>query len=216
MYLTPSRARTVSDQGSAIIVALLATMLLGALGAGLVSVTNTEVAIAANYRDGSETGYAAEAAAEHLLGELQRSGNWSDLLTGAATSTFTDGTLTPTLASNRTISLPAVTARLQAESDAAASWGPNDPRWRLVAYGPLDRLAPGARPGPAYLAVWLADDPSETDGDPLRDTNDVVRVRARALGRGEASQDVELIVARDATSGAGRAGVRILSWRVVR
>ena len=216
MHLTSSRAGAGSDEGSVVIVALLATVLLGALGAGLVSMTNTEVAIAANYRDGSETGYAAEAAAEHLVGELQRSGSWTDLLSGAAVSTFTDSTLTPTLASNRTISLPVLTARLQAESDAGASWGANDPRWRLVAYGPLARLTSGARPSPAYVAVWLADDPSEIDGDPLRDTNDVVRVRARALGRGEASQEVELVVARDATSGAGRAGVRILSWRVVR
>ncbi len=216
MHLTSSRAGTTSDQGSAVVIALLATMLLGALGAGLVSVTSTEVAIAANYRDGSETGYAADAGAEYLVGELQRAVNWSDLLGGAASLAFTDGSLTPTLASNRTISLPVMTAGVQAESDAAASWGPNNPRWRLVAYGPLDRLTGTARPSPAYVVVWLADDPSETDGDPLRDTNDVVRVRARALGRGEASQDVELIVARDATSGAGRAGVRILSWRVVR
>jgi hypothetical protein len=216
MSLTALRASAANDHGSAVVLALLATMLLGALGAGLVSMTTTEVAIAGNYRDGSETGYAAEAAAEYLVGELQRAANWSDLLSGAATLTFTDGTLTPTLASNRTISLPVMTAGLQAESDAGASRGANDPRWRLVAYGPLDRLTAGARPSPAYLAAWLADDPSDADGDPLRDTNDVVRVRARALGRAEASQDVELIVARDATSGAGRAGVRILSWRVVR
>ena len=216
IQMTPARAGFGSDQGSAVVLALLATMLLGALGAGLVSVTNTEVAIAANYRDGSETGYAAEAAAEHLVGELQRSANWSDLLNGAASVTFRDSTLTPTLASNRTISLPVMTASLQAESDGAGYWGPNDPQWRLLAYGPLDRLTGSSRPSPAYVAAWLADDPSETDGDPLRDTNDVVRVRARALGRGAASRDVELIVARDATSGAGRAGVRILSWRVVR
>ena len=200
-----------------VLLALIATMLLGALGGSLVTLTNTEALIAANVRDGSETLYAAEAGAEHVVLDLQQSGAWDDWLSGAATSTFVDGTLAPTLAAtNRTVSLPVLTADLQAASDAAASWGANNPQWRLVAYGPLDRLVAGGRSAPEYLAVWLADDPSETDGDPRRDTNGMVLVRARAFGRGEASRSLELAVARDATGGAGRAGVRILSWRVVR
>ena len=43
--------------------AVVATLVLGALGAGLITVSNTEAAIAANYRLSSELAYAAEAAA---------------------------------------------------------------------------------------------------------------------------------------------------------
>jgi hypothetical protein len=131
------------------------------------------------------------------------------------TSALSDGTMTPTLPSNRVASLAALTSELQAESDAAAAWGPNNPRWRLVAHAPISQLVAGGAAASTYVAVWLADDPSETDGDPWLDANGAVMLRARALGRGAASRSVELIVARHATGGAAT-GVRILSWRVVR
>ncbi len=196
--------------------ALVATLLLGALGAGLVSVTNTERAVAMNFRDAAETLYAAEVGAEYVLQELQASITWDDLLSGAATSTFSDGTLTPTLASNRTITLASLTADLQAESDRQGGWGANNPAWQLVAHAPLGRVTGGGPAVPGYAAVWLADDPSETDGDPRRDANGVVLLRAQAFGRGRATRSLELVVARDAASGPGRAAVRVLSWRVVR
>jgi hypothetical protein len=200
----------------AVLLVLVSTVLLGALGGGLVTLTSTETLIAANVRDSQETLYAAEAAADRVVQDLQQAASWDDFLGGAATSAFVDATLTPTLASNRVVSLTGMTSQMQAESNASASWGANDPQWRLMAYGPLDRLVTGGRATPAYVVAWLADDPSETDGNPQRDTNDVVFVRARALGRGEASRTIELTVAKDATGGAGRAGVRTLSWRVVR
>jgi len=199
-----------------VMLALVATVLLGALGGGLVTVTNTEAAIAMNFRDAAETLYAAEGGAEHVVQELQRATAWDDWLSGATRSNLTDGTLTPTLPSNRVVSLAAMTAELQAEWDAAAAWGSNNPRWRLVAHAPLNRVISGGRTGTAYVAVWVADDPSESDGDVAHDSNNVVLLRARALGRGAASRSVELTVAKSATGGPGSAGVRILSWRVVR
>lgn len=195
--------------------ALLATMLLSALGSSLVTLANTEALVAVNYRDGAETLYAAEAGAEHLVQELQRSPVWDEWLAGLRSSTLWDGAATPTLPGNRAVSLASLTADLQAESDAAAAWGANDPRWQIVAHAPLDAVA-AERPSAPYLAVWLADDPSETDGDPRRDANGVVLLRARAFGTGGASRSVELVVAKLAAGGAGGTGVRILSWRVVR
>jgi hypothetical protein len=199
-----------------VLLALVATLALGALGSGLVTLTNTEAAVASNFRDATDTLYAAEAGADHLVRELQGTSAWSDWLGGVAMSTLSDGTLTPTLPSNRVVSLTGLTAGLQGESDAAAAWGANNPRWRLVAHAPVSQLVPGGRAVPAYVAVWLADDPAETDGDPLRDTNGVVLVRARALGRNAASRIVELVAANNAVGGAGTPGVRVLSWRVVR
>ena len=52
-----------ADRGSAVIVALMATVLLNALGLGLIALTNTEATIASNFREASEIAYAAEAAA---------------------------------------------------------------------------------------------------------------------------------------------------------
>lgn len=198
-----------------LMLALVTTVLLGTLGGGLVTLSNTEAAIAANFRAGAEALYAAETGAEHVVHELQQSASWSDWLSGVAGSTLSDGTLTPTLPSNRVVSLAAMTSELQAESDAAAQWGPNSPRWRLAAHAPVSQLLGGGSGAATYVAVWVADDPSETDGDAWRDANGVVMLRARALGRGVASRSVDLIVARHATGGAA-AGVRILSWRVVR
>lgn len=199
-----------------VMLALVTTVLLGTLGGGLVTLSNTEAAIAANFRAGAEALYAAEAGAEHVVHELQQSAAWSDWLSGAAGSTLTDGTMTPTLPSSRVVSLIGMTSDLQAESDALAQWGPNNPRWRLAAHAPVSRFVAGGSGASTYVAVWVADDPSEIDGDVWRDANGVVMLRARALGRGVASRSVELIVARSATSGAGVTGVRILSWRVVR
>lgn len=198
-----------------VMLALVTTVLLGTVGGGLVTLSTTEAAIAANFRAGAEALYAAESGAEHVVQELQQSAAWDGWLSGAAGSTLTDGTLTPTLPSNRVVSLAAMTAELQAESDAAAEWGPNNPRWRLAAHAPISQLVAGGSSASTYVAVWVADDPSEIDGDVGRDANGVVMLRARGLGRGVASRSVELIVARDATGGAAT-GVRILSWRVVR
>ena len=199
-----------------VMLALVVTVMLGALGGGLVTIGNTETAIAANFRDAADSLYAAESGAQHVVQELESSTVWTDWLAGRAGSSLTDATLAPTLPSNRVVSLTAMTSELQAQSDLAAAWGPNNPRWRLVAHAPASQLIGAGQPVPAYLVAWVADDPSETDGDPWRDDNGVVMVRASSLGRGVASRSVELIVARDATSGAGTAGVRILSWRVVR
>jgi hypothetical protein len=199
-----------------VMVALVATLLLGTLGGGLVTLTTTETAVAANFRDGAEALYAADSGAEHVVRELQASLAWNDWLNGTIGSSLSDGTLTPTLPSNRVVNLTTLTAGLQAESDAAADWGPNNPRWQLAAHAPVNQMLSGAAAVPAYVAVWIADDPSEIDGDPARDANGIVLLRAGALGRSAASRSVELVVARRATGGAGTPGVRILSWRVVR
>jgi hypothetical protein len=49
-------------------------------------------------------------------------------------------------------------------------WGPNNPRWQLYAYGPLEDMIPtGTINSNAYVIVWVADDPAESDADPFHD-----------------------------------------------
>jgi hypothetical protein len=204
-----------NDRGSAVVIALVATVLLAALGQGLVLLTNTEQAIAVNAHDGVETLYAADAAVACVQAELRRMPRWSDLLSGAGRTSFVDGTRTPTLPSGGTLDLDALTSALQAESRASDPWGPNNPIWRLVAYGPLDRLA-GRLQSRAYVAVWVADDPSETDGDPTVDSNGVLTVRVEAFGPNRSARTVSVTIGGTVGEDGEQARPRVLSWREVR
>jgi hypothetical protein len=194
----------------AIVLALIAAGLLTALGVGLVTAGQVESTIADNHRAGSETLYAADAAAELAVYELGQLPRWDDVLSGAVRTSFVDATVTPTLPSNERIDLVAMTAALQREADSAP-FGLNNAVWRLVAYGPISRLmaSVGSR-SPAYVAVWAADDPSDADDNPVVDANGVISVLALAMGRASSRRSVEMRLAR---LGAGRVGARVLSWR---
>ena len=64
--------------------------------------------------------------------------------------------------------------------DRGAPWGRNNPRWTVYASGRLARLlARGVRRSTrAYVVVWVADDPSENDAQPLRDGGPPASVNA--------------------------------------
>jgi len=189
------------DRGSALVIALLAAVLLTTLGVGLVMMSNTENAIAANYRMGGETFYAADAAVERVVQDILLVPRWNDMLTGTTKSSFVDDTLTPMTPTHESIDLAALTAEIQANTDSQAPWGPNNPQWRLFAYGPLsDMLHQGGLKSDAYVAVWVADDPSETDNNASNDSNGVVTVYAQAFGARGTRRAVELTVAKTNTS----------------
>ena len=65
---------------------------------------------------------------------------------------------------------------------------------------------------PAFLAVWVADDAVDGDGDPSADKNGVILVRGAAFGPGEGEAFVTLTVSRDPAAG-NPAFVRILAIR---
>jgi hypothetical protein len=204
MVMTPTarRARPLRDErGVALIIALMTSMLLTALGVALIMVTNTETQITANFRNGQEALYAADAGVERVVQDLLLVPRWDDILTGTLTSGFVDGTMTPTLPGGGTqIDLTTATAQLQAESDAENVWGANNPVWRLYAWSPVTSLLPTATIDSwMYIAVWIADDPSEIDGNPLSDTNGVLTLHSEAFGPGGTRKVVEVTVAR--TSG---------------
>ena len=239
------RARR-SERGAAMLLAMMATLLMTALGVALVLTSASEATIAGAYRGSEATRYAAEAAAERVLADLSLAGDWNTLLDGSARSTFVDGSPlgTRTLADGTVVDLDRqvnlancgkTTACSSAEMNAVTAdrpWGANNPRWKLVAYAPLSTLLPaGALDAPAYVAVLAGDDPSETDGDPVHDGADpanpgsgIIALRALAFGLRGAVRAIELTVSRppgdDPSAGYNdrvrQTGVRVLSWREVR
>lgn len=209
--MTRVRARTGGEEGVALIIALMSMMLLTALGAAMIMVSNTETLIADNYRNSQEALYAADAAAERVVQDLLMVPRWNDILSGTAKSAFVDGGIADqkTLPSGGRVTLccgtNTATGQLQAETDAANLWGANNPRWQLFAWGPLSDILPGTIRSPMYVAVWIADDPADSqggaiDGNPLADVNGTLTVHAEAYGPAGTRKVVEVTVARTAST----------------
>jgi hypothetical protein len=152
---------------------------------------------------------AAELALERAIQELASSNDWDALLAGTVASGLWAPDETVVLPFWGTLVLDTVTAALQAQSDATNVWGPNGPRWRLFARGPIDMFL-GSEPrwGRVYLAVWISDDQSETDGNAWTDENGLLLVSAQAFGPGRTRQTV-LATVRQRTH-----GVELVSWRI--
>jgi hypothetical protein len=229
------------EEGAALVVALLSTSMLLALGVSLVLTTMGEGTVAAYYRDGVEAAYAAEAAAELAVMQLRKEEDWDGVLSGRVVSAFADGAPSGTRAfAGRVLDLSFETG-LQRCGQAACTddemnavseerpWGMNNPRWQLYAYGPLRQLAPGTIDSPMYILVWVGDDGLEGDGDALRDGGPLVEceapapacanlgsrvleIRAWAYGPRRVQRGVEVTLARTDTTDGGR----VLSWRAVR
>ncbi len=195
------------EEGAALVLALLVVVCLSGLGFGLAAAGSAERQIAGNARLAAVASVAADAAIEGVLSEIGAAPDWSVLLSGA-TSAFHDVTHRPLLASRAEIDLDQVTTDLQADAVATYPLGANTPSWRLFAWGPLTRLAglPAEDSG-AYVAVWLADDPADSDGASGSDANGTVMVHSEAFGYGGTRRGADAIVAR------APVGVRVLSWR---
>jgi PilX N-terminal len=186
------------ERGVALVLALMAVLLLSALGLALAATASTELLIASNYRNGQQALYAADAAAERALAELPAV-SWNTPFDGSTTSSFTDGPAAGirTLADGSALDLAQVVA--------AACGGGSDPAWHLYAWGPVTRLLPAGQIDSAfYLVVLVADDPFESD---------VLSLRAEAFGPRGAHKVVELTAVRADTTGEA---VRVLSWREIR
>jgi type IV pilus assembly PilX-like protein len=211
-------ARLADERGTALIIALMAMMLLTALGAAVVMVSNTETHIAANYRNSQEALYAADAAVERVVQDLLLVPRWNDILAGTAQSGFVDGAMTSakTLPGGGTMTLccgpNTATAQLQSETDTVNLWGANNPQWKLFAWGPLGDMLPNQQiDSPMYVAVWVADDPADgvpdangiaatPDGNPLADANGTLTLHAEAIGPSGTRKVIEVTVARTSST----------------
>jgi hypothetical protein len=228
---------TVCDEdGIALMTMISLLLVLSVLSAALLLSSSTEARIAASFQAGLEGRHAADAAAERALVDLASTADWNGALDGSVRSSFIDGPASgPRSFAGRQFDLDEErhllncgrrAACTDAELDAVTAerpWGSNNPRWQLYAHGPLARLSTRGSTSRLYIAVWVADDPSETDGSPARDAagpadpgHGVVLVRAEAFGPGGSRRAVLLRVTRDAGGGAGRPSpVRVVSWRRV-
>lgn len=193
--------RLRDERGIALVVALMATVLLTALGIALVLMTNTETMITANYRDAQQTLYAADAGIETAMQDLLLEADWNRVLGGTEHSGFFDESTTVTLVDGSSLNLDQARAALQGETDRINFWGTNNPRWQWYARGLASSLLPGGGlDSNVYIAVFVGDDPSETDGDPTRDTNGVLTLHVEAYGQGGSRKVVEVTVARTNSS----------------
>jgi hypothetical protein len=215
----------------ALVIALLAMVLMTALGMALMLTSQTETLIGGNFRDSVEGSYVADAGIERVLPDVLAIPEWNDILASpdniraGVTSGFADSTLTPTLPDGRVISLIAATNMLNCNKTAGCSdaemnanagdrrWGPNNPRYRLFAWGPVNDLNGTATlNSPFYLAVWIADDSADCDTDPSIDGGGpvaphtrnagagVLTLRAEAFGPAGAHRVLEATIARTAST----------------
>lgn len=230
----------MSERGVALVLALMAILLLSALGLALILTTSAESMIASNHRNAVEALYAADAAADRALDDLAVAVSWSSVFDGSERSAFVDGAPggPRTLADASSIDLAQVVNMANCGKAAACSaaeitgnatgdrpWGPNNPVWQLFAFGPLRDLSPGSIDSPFYVVVLVADDPSENDDDPLHDGEDpaanpgagVLMLRAEAFGPRGTHKIIELTVARPAIDASQEPGrLRVVSWRELR
>jgi hypothetical protein len=213
--LTRLHTRCRNEDGTALIIALMSMMLLTALGAAVVMVTNTETLIANNHRTSQEAVYAADAVVERVVQDLLMVPRWNDVLAGTVQSSFIDGTTSgaKTLPGGGTIQLTTATDQLQKNTDNLNLWGANDPKWRLFAWGPMSDMLPDSSiDSPFYVAVWVADDPADAvpdaqgnpgtipDGNPLADANGTLTLHAEAIGPTGTRKVVEVTVARTSST----------------
>jgi len=209
--------RSGGERGAAVVIALLLTIVLALLGAGLLTLANTESLIAASYRHGQEAAYGAEAALERALTDLSAMADWTGVLAAPPAnlmSTFDDRLASVRLLDGRVISLGALTAERQRDSDALAGpavYGADSPRWRLFAHAPIQDLDPAPASGtPLYLIVWVGDDGADGDGDPAVDANGRIQVHAEAFGAAGARRAAAALIERSENG-----VIRMISWRRV-
>ena len=230
---------TRASEGIAMVVVVMAMLLMAALAAALALTTSTEVIIAGNFRSAAEGLYAADGMLERAISDLRLAEDWTPLLDGTLQSSFVDDApgQVRTLPNGVSVDLSQVRNLANCrkasfctagEMDAVTAdrpWGANNPRWQIYAYGPLSRLLPaGAIASQFYGVVMVADDPSEVDGNPLRDGEasspgaGVLDVRAEAFGPRGAHAIVEMTIARPGGGhdGRGLTQPRVLSWRQIR
>jgi Tfp pilus assembly protein PilX len=218
-----------SERGVALVIALLAMMLMTALGMALMLTSETESLIGGNFRDSMEANYVADAGIERVMQDVLSIPDWNTILTSpdgvraGVTSGFVDGGDLTNLqmpggrainlvSATNMINCNKVTTCTAADMDALDGdrlWGPNNPRYRLFAWGPVNDLNPTPTlNSPFYLVVWIADDSAETDSNPSLDGggpvapyaanpgSGVLTLRAEAFGPGGTHRVIETTIAR--------------------
>jgi len=234
---TSATSRLRGQDGMALVMVLMVMMLMTALGTTLMLTTMTEGRIASNYRDGTEALYAADAAVERVLQDILTVADWNAMIDPAnklAKSAFIDGDEEwRDLPDGTRLNLRQATNMLNCGSlnncsdaqmnanTAERVWGLNNPRWKLYAHGPMVEMLPTPDLNSNfYVVVWVADDASESDNNPVKDGEPtpnctppannpngclnpgrgVIAMRAQAFGTGGVQRTIEVTLARTDTT----------------
>lgn len=179
-----------------LIIAMLCTIMLLALGGALMSTAVTERQAAAAEDRGREAFHAAEAVAERALDALSQMPDWTAALDGSAQSTFVDGPPSGgRVLGGVSIDLGSLTAEVD-------GWSTGDGPWRLFAYGPIAQMLPGEINSPMYVVAWVNVDPGRAGG---------MLILAHAYGPLGTRRMIELAIERTALD-----VVRLVAWREYR
>jgi hypothetical protein len=227
-----------TERGIALLMVVILTTFLSALGIGVMMAVFMDRLASRNMAGAVSMLYAADAGIEIAARDLARVDAWNTVLSGAVRSAFADGAPAGVriIPGGGAVDLSAATNMLncgKASSCTAAQmnansrdrpWGANNPRWKLYAYGPMAQLTHLVRPAPCYLAVWVADDYREQDGDALADApgdadpgHGIVRVHAEAFGVDGSRRIIEAELSRICPAPGGcLPGIRVQSWQELR
>jgi hypothetical protein len=237
--------RDSREDGVAIVMAMLATLLISALGAALILLSSSETIIAAHFRSRVEVRYAADAAMARGVDLIAALDDWSAPIAGSTSSALVDGSLAGprTLADGSALDLAQATNLANCQNAAGCSaadlaavtadrpWGVNNPYWQPYAYGPLSRVLVSATPleSAYYVLLFVADDPGGTHKALVSEspgpTREGIALRAEAFGPRGAHAVLEVIASRPShvadpervyNPGVGPYPMTILSWREVR
>lgn len=236
--MTSSEA--TGQRGIALIMVILVTTFLSALGIGLMLAIFMDRLASGNLSGSVAMLFAADAGIELAARDLALAASWNDVLAGAEQGSFTDGGAAGVrgIPGGGAVDLTAATNQLNCGKASTCTnaqmnansrerpWGVNNPRWRLYAFGPMDQFAGLMRPAACYLIVWVADDAREADGNPAMDAagsadpgHGIVRVRAEAYGVAGSRRAIEAELARVCPDGPGQPclpGIRVQSWQELR
>jgi hypothetical protein len=152
-----ARVSIAGERGTALIFALASMSLLMALGGALLTLTSTEAAIAARFRDGLQASYAAEAALGRAMLDLRSAPDWVAFVEAAAGRPYLDGSLdlvVPGAALDVSLARMSVSVSLEGSPEGTVTI-------RAVVNGPLAirRIVEGtvAHDGEGIrLALWRA------------------------------------------------------------
>lgn len=153
----------------ALIGALLLTVVLSTALGGMALIAAIERRTSGAHRTSVQLRMAAEGALAVAAGELA-AGDWDAALSGAGSATW----MRPAAA----FDAGALTSAVRAETMMASGHGADTPVWQLFVQAPWTAVTGAA--GQIHIAVWVADDWAETDGDPGHDTNGELLLRAVA------------------------------------
>lgn len=233
-------SESTGERGIALIMVILVTTFLSALGIGLMLAIFMDRLASGNLSGSVAMLFAADAGIELAARDLALVTNWNDVLAGSEQGSFTDGAAAGVRAipGGGVVDLTAATNHLNcgrattcttAQMNANSRerpWGANNPRWQLYAFGPMDQLADLMRPAACYLIVWIADDAREADGNPAVDASGsaepghgIVRVRAEAYGVAGSRRAIEAELSRVCPDGPAQPclpGIRVQSWQELR